>query len=311
MSSSDRKVPLWHPTLWPTWVGVWFFRLLWLTMPWKVQLAIGRAVGRFAFHVLRLRRHVVEVNLKLCFPEKSKTERKQLAAAHYEAIGMGLFETVNAWWTPSNRLPPCEIVGGEHLIAAAAAGKGVLLLTAHFTTLEICGRYFCDAFTMGGLYRDPENPVIAHEMQLSRADKLNPAIPMNDLRGLIRALRQGKNIWYAPDQGLRGKFSSILPFFGVPAQTNTATSRIAQMSGSAVLPFFGIRKPDGTYLLSILPHFENFPTDDPKADTLRFTQVMEEQIRRAPEQYFWIHRRFKRRGKGYPSAYKPLKKAPK
>ena len=304
MASRDRKVPLWHPTLWPTSVGVWFFRLLCRSLPWNVQMSLGRAAGRFAFHVLRIRRQVVTVNLKLCFPEKSSAERRALAIAHYESMGMGIFETGCAWWCDTNRMPPYEIVGREHLDEASAKGKGVLLLTAHFTTLEICGRFFCDNLKMGGLYREPDNRVIARQMYLGRVIKLQPAIPMDDLRGLLRALKDGHSIWYAPDQGKKGKFAAILPFFGVPALTNTATSRIAQMTGAAVVPYFGVRKPDGTYLLTILPALENFPSGDDKEDAIRTNKLMEDQILKAPEQYFWIHRRFKRRGKDHPNVYR-------
>lgn len=299
-----KVVSITHPSVWPTWVGVFFFRLLCRTLPWSVQVKLGRTTGRVFYHLIRYRRHVVAVNLKLCFPEKSAAERKALALAHYEAMGIGLFETGVAWWAARGKLPKFEIVGREHLDAAAAKGKGVLLLTAHFTTLEICGRMFSDEIAMGGLYRKPDNPVIARQMELGRLKKLVPAIDMGDLRGLIRALKEGHSIWYAPDQSRRSKFSMILPFFGVPAQTNTATSRLAEMTGAAVIPFFGVRKPDGTYLLDILPQLENFPTKDPNADAIRTNQLMEEYIRKSPEQYFWIHRRFKRRGPGFPNVYK-------
>jgi KDO2-lipid IV(A) lauroyltransferase len=302
--SRDRTVSLSHPTLWPAWIGVFFLRLIARRVPWRVQVTLGNACGWLFYHVIRFRRHVVAVNLRLCFPEKSDAERRALALAHYKAMGIGVFETGVAWWRANGKMPAFEIVGREHLEAAQARGKGVLLLTAHFTTLEICGRYFCDHIKMGGLYREPDNPVIARQMWLGRLKRLVPAIEMNDLRGLIRALKDGASIWYAPDQGRRNKFSTVLPFFGEPALTSTATSRLAQMTGAAVVPFFGTRKPDGTYLLEILPALENFPGDDVKEDGIRTNQLMEKYIRQAPEQYFWIHRRFKRRGKPYPNVYR-------
>lgn len=304
MASKDRKIALWHPSLWPAWLVVGVFRLLYL-LPWGCQMGLGRLLGRLAGQVLRIRRHVVDVNLHLCFPDMLENERRQLAIAHYEAIGMGLFETITAWWTPRGRFRQKFIITGvENLDAAKAHGKGVLLLTAHFTTLEICGRFFCDNMTMGGLYREPDNRVMARQMIRGRISKLEPAVPMDDLRGLLRALRAGSTMWYAPDQGKKGKFASVLPFFGVPALTNTATSRIAQMSGAAVVPYFGLRMPDGSYRLEILPALENFPTDDVEADALRITRLMEEHILKAPEQYFWIHRKFKRRGEEYPDPYR-------
>ena len=285
------------------WAGIGLFRLL-SKLPWKAQLALGSAMGKIAFLFLPGRRHVVKVNLELCFPELSDQEKRSLASKHYSAIGIGLFETCVAWWAPDSRLPKYQITGREHLEAAIAQGNGVILFTAHFTTLEICGRLLTDVFPMGGLYRDPDNPVVAREMHRQRVNKMSAAVPMNDLRGLIRALRKNHVMWYAPDQGKKGKLFEIIPFFGVPAQTNTATTRIATMSGSPVVPYFGFRLPDGSYELRILPPLESFPTDDPAADSLRTNRLIEDFVRQAPEQYFWVHRRFKRRGKGYQNVYR-------
>jgi Kdo2-lipid IVA lauroyltransferase/acyltransferase len=302
MSSRARKRPLYHPLNWPAWLGIRLFRLLCM-LPWKAQLALGAALGRFAFLFLPGRRKIVDVNLSLCFPELSGKERRALASRHYAAVGIGLFETGMAWWPHESRLPPFNIIGKEHLEAAKAQGKGVILFTAHFTTLEICGRIFSRNFSMGGLYRNPDNPVVAREMHRGRIDKMSAAVPMDDLRGLIRALRNGHIMWYAPDQGKKGKLFQIVPFFGVPAQTNTATSRIARMSGSPVVPYFGMRRPDGSYELRILPPLENFPTEDPEADSLLTNRLIEDFVREAPEQYFWVHRRFKKRGEGYENVY--------
>lgn len=303
MSRRSQPRALGHPIHWPMWVGIGLFRLL-IHLPWSLQLALGRSLGRLAFLFLPERRRVVSVNLGLCFPELGKPQLEKLAAAHHEAVGIGVFETCMAWWSPKHRLPKYKIEGGEHLERARAAGKGVLLLTAHFTTLEICGRMFSDSFKMGGLFREPDNPVVAREMHRGRIDKMTAAIPMDDLRGLIRALKAGHTIWYAPDQGKKSKLSSILPFFGEPALTNTATSRIAAMTGAAVVPYFGERHADGTYTLRILPALENFPTEDADADTLVITSLMEQSIRQVPEQYFWVHRRFKKRGKDLPNVYR-------
>lgn len=303
MSESGSTKNLAHPRNWLAWVGIVVFRVL-VLLPWRWQFALGRILGRVFFYMVRHRRLVVTVNLRLCFPEKSAREIDRLAKAHYEALGIALFETCMAWWMPDRRLPAYEIIGGENLEAARAKGKGVILLTAHFTTLELCGRFFSHQFPLGCLYRDPDNEVIAHHMQARRAAKMTVAIQMNDLRGLLRGLKQGHIIWYAPDQGKKTKFSTLIPFFGVPAQTNTATSRLAEMTGAQVVPYFGWRKPDGSYRLVLLPALDAFPTADVNADALRINQLIEEYIREAPEQYFWVHRRFKRRGKGHPNVYK-------
>jgi KDO2-lipid IV(A) lauroyltransferase len=261
-------------------------------------------LGTFTFHVLRIRRRVVDVNLSLAFPEKTPRERKALALAHYRSLGLGVFETCLAWWTPASRLPPFKIEGLEHLLAAKAKGKGVLLLTAHFTTLEICARMLLEHTPFVCLYRKANNAVIAEQMRICREARTEIAVPMEDLRGLLRALKAGHIILYLPDQGRRTKLSAVLPFFGVPAITNTATNRLAEMTGAAVVPYFGARLPDGSYRLTILPALDHFPSADAEADSIRINRLFEDYIRRAPDQYFWIHRRFKRRGKGLTNVYK-------
>jgi Kdo2-lipid IVA lauroyltransferase/acyltransferase len=302
MSPAREPARLWLPQHWPMWLGIGF---MWLMdkLPWVEKRILARGLGWFVFHFIRIRRRVVFTNLRLCFPDKSSREIAALARAHYCSLALGLFELCAGWWAKPEGLPPHRIVGLEHLQAALARGHGALLLTAHFTTLEIGGRFMSDAHPMGGLYRDPNNPVVAHLMRAQRARHLAPAIHFDDLRGLVRGLRGNAAIWYAPDQGKRSKSSEILPFFGVPAITNTATSKIAEMTGAAIVPFFARREADHSYTLTILPALENFPTADAAADAVRLNRLIEGYIRLMPEQYFWVHKRFKARGAGYPEVY--------
>ena len=302
MSRAGEQSRLWLPQYWPAWAGLGIFWLL-DKLPWAEKRFIARGLGWLAFHVIRIRRRVVFTNLRLCFPEKTDREIRTLARAHYEALALGLFEVCAGWWAPVADLPAHRVLGLEHLQAALVRGHGVLLLTAHFTTLEICGRFMSEAHRMGGLYRDPNNPVIAHLMRGQRARHMSPAVHFDDLRGLVRALRDNGAIWYAPDQGKRTKSSEILPFFGVPAITNTATGKIAAMTGAAIVPFFARREADHSYTLTLLPALADFPTADATADAVRINRLIEEHVRRAPEQYFWVHKRFKARGPGYPEVY--------
>lgn len=302
MSRSSEQTNLGHPRHWPMWFGLGLFWCV-SQMHWTEQRRLARALGCFVFHFVRIRRRVVFTNLQLCFPEKTPAEIHILARAHFDALALGLFEACAGWWTPLSEMPPHRIVGFEYFDAALARGQGVILLTAHFTTLEICGRLMSEAGSFGCLYRDPDNPVIAHVMRQQRERHSAIAIHFNDLKGLIRALRAGHSIWYAPDQGQRTASSEILPFFDVPAVTNTATGKIAAMTGAAVVPYFAKREQDHSYTLTILPALENFPSDDAHADAIRINHLIEDHIRLAPEQYFWVHKRFKRRGPGYTELY--------
>jgi KDO2-lipid IV(A) lauroyltransferase len=302
MSRASEQTRLWHPRHWPTWLGLGVFRGLAL-LPWSFQHLLAGMLGTLIYYLVPIRRRVVWVNLRLCFPEKSENEIRALARAHYRALAIGVFETCAAWWAVPQRLPRFRIAGAEHLERAIARGKGVILLTAHFTTLELCARMMASRFPLSVLYRDPNNPVVAAQMRVQRERHARNAVHFDDLKGLIRALRSGQAIWYAPDQGKRTRLTEILPFFGVPAITNTATSKLAEMTGAAVVPYFGRREPDHSYTLEFLPPLENFPTSDATADSIRVNHVLEENIRRAPEQYFWVHKRFKARGPGYPEVY--------
>jgi Kdo2-lipid IVA lauroyltransferase/acyltransferase len=302
MSRSSEQSRLWLPQFWPTWFGITGF---WLVnkLPWPEKRLLARGLGWLAFYVIRIRRQVVFTNLRLCFPEKSAREVHALARAHYDSLALGLFEVCAGWWARKEDLPFHRINGLDHLHEALALGRGVILLTAHFTTLEICGRCMNEAIRVGCLYRDPNNPVIAHLMRRNREERMAIAVHFDDLRGLVRALRAGHAIWYAPDQGKRTKASEILPFFGIPAITNTATSKIAEMTGSAVVPYFAKREVDHSYTLTILPALKNFPTSDAAADAVRINHLIEEHVRDAPDQYFWVHKRFKARGPDYPEVY--------
>lgn len=291
-----------HPRHWPTWIALGGFRLLNL-LPWSWQRALAAVLGMVIYYIVPVRRRVALINLRLAFPDLAESERRRLARRHYGSLALGIFETCAAWWSPPARLPPHRIIGLEHLHTAAAAGEGALVVTGHVTLLELGARIINEKITFNALYRDPNNPAVAAVMRRSRERLLDRAIHFDDLRGLLRTLKAGGLVWYAPDQGKQTKMSEILPFFGEPAITNVATSRIAQMSGCRVIPYFARRLADGSYELEVFPPWENFPSGDHTADALRVNHFIEEQVQRAPEQYFWVHKRYKRRGPDLPDVY--------
>lgn len=272
-------------------------------LPWSIRRGLARILGSLIFHLIPVRRKVVEVNLRLAFPDWTDEERRRIAKAHYQSLALGLFETCAAWWSPTDQLPSYEIRGIKHLQAAVEDPRGALVLTGHVTLLEMGARIINEQFPFSALYRDPKNAAVASVMRKSRERHLIHAIPADDLRRLVRVLRDGNLVWYAPDQGKLTKMSAVLAFFGEPAITNVATSRIAKMSGCQVLPYFAHRTADNRYVLEIFPPWENIPSGDHEADAQRVNTFIEDQVKRHPEQYFWVHKRYKRRGPDHPEVY--------
>ena len=281
--------------------------MLWCVtrLPYGGQLLIGRGLGRLIRRLARERRNIARTNLALCFPERSGSEREQLLDDHFDSLGIALIETALAWWGSSRRLKGLLTINGlGHLEDALRQGRGAILLSAHFTTLEIGGRLLALHAPFHVLYRSHKNPVIEDLQRRARRRHFEKAIPRDDLRALLASLKQNRPVWYAPDQDFGRANSLFVPFFGIPAATLTATSRLARLSGAPVVPFFPRRLPHaGGYELSLLPALEDFPGKDVEQDTRRIMALIEERVRQQPEQYLWVHRRFKTRPPGEPPVY--------
>jgi len=277
-------------------------------LPYQWQLSMGKLIGHMALHLTRRRRKIAERNIELCFPELNSQQRKELLRLHYESIGISLFEIAQCWWGNDTTLAPlCHIDGLQHLQNAIAEGKGVLLLSAHFTCLEIGGRLLSMHHPFAVMYKRQRNPVLENAMRQSREAHFERAIEKSDLRGLLRTLKEGKACWYAPDQDPAYHRAVFADFFGISTASVPAASRIAELSGARVLPFFAVRRNDGRgYDLRILPALDNFPGSSQENDAKRINTLIENQVRRAPAQYLWMHRRFKTRPPGQPSLYENL-----
>lgn len=309
MSATDSKPPfsadLLAPRWWPTWLALGLVRLM-VLLPIRLQLGLGELLGRVAGRLATSRRQVVRTNLSLCFPAMPADERERRVDAQFAALGRGLFETGLAWFASDRRLQAhFEVEGLEHLEAALTSGKGLLLLTGHFSTLEIGARlvHAHAGLPFHAMYRPYENPVMDYFMHRWREQRSGlPALPREDLRRLVKALREGRAIWYAPDQTLDERLSVFAPFFGVPTLSITATSRLAKMGRARVLPFMPRRTRRG-WCVRFFPMLEDFPGQDEHADATRVNQAIEEGVRLAPADYFWVHKRFKRRPPGQPAVY--------
>lgn len=276
-------------------------------LPYRWQIRIGALLGRLLMRAMSRRRHIAHVNLRLCFPEFTDRQRIVLLQRHFESLGIGLLEIAFGWWAPSRRLNPlAQVEGIEYLLDAARRNKGVLLCVGHFTSMEIGGRLLAAHVPIPGhvIYRTNENPVIEQMMQRARTKYSEKTIGRNDIRSILASLKAKKVVFYSPDQNYGLGRSTFAPFFGQPAATTTAAARIARITDSEVVPFFPQRLENGRgYLLTISAPLKDFPSDDVDKDTARINQMIEQHARQAPEQYLWIHRRFKDRPSGYPSVY--------
>lgn len=302
MADPRNTRQLTHPRYWPAWLLVGMLRLIAL-LPMRWLQLIGGALGRLTYRLLPGRREVTRINLRLCFPDYAEQAIDDLARAHFDSLGRGMLETLAAWWKPSRALAPwLSVEGIEHLRAAESEG-GVILLTGHFTTLELGARALCEAgVVFHAMYRPHPNPVIDHVMRDMRRKRSGAdALPRNELRRLLRALRAGGAIWYGPDQTL-SRDSVFIDFFGVPTPTLTATAKLARAGQARVVPFFP-RREGNRLVVRIHAPWPDFPGGDTEADARRVNSAIEAGVREAIPDYFWIHRRFKRRPPGSAPVY--------
>jgi len=287
------------------WLLYAFMRtIVWLPFSW--QLALGKKVGAWSRFLLTGRRNVVRRNLEVCFPALSEPQRGRLLVEHFAALGASLIEMSMGWFGSVATLRRLvRIEGAENLADGLATGRGVILYSGHYTTFELffpvlaplCPR-------LCGMYKTLRNPVMNKVMNKGRGRSFDNLFVKDSVRDMLRELAANAVVWYASDQQYSRKGSTLLPFFGVPAMTNTAISRIARISGAVVLPYFCRRLPgDEVYELIIDRPLEEFPTDDAEHDTRRLVAALEAHIRSCPEQYWWIHKRFKGRPPPYPDIY--------
>ncbi|MGI9274148.1 MAG: LpxL/LpxP family Kdo(2)-lipid IV(A) lauroyl/palmitoleoyl acyltransferase [Endozoicomonas sp.] len=293
------------PRYWITWLGLGI-TILPSLLPFPAILALGRGLGRLLYRYAGSRVRIARVNLEKCFPEMSPEEREKLLKANFESVGIGLMEVTMAWWWPRRRLEEMvQYKGLENL--QSEDGKGNLLLIFHFTTIEISGALIALKHSVDATYREHKNPVFEYmqRRQRLRYDRGSRLLGRRDVRGMLRSLRAGKTVWYSPDQDYGPKQSVFVPFFGVDAASVTGTSRMARMGKARVVPMVVTRLPGSQgYLMELLEAWEDFPVGDDNVDAERVNRFVEERVRKKPDQYMWLHRRFKTRPEGESGFYK-------
>ena len=286
---------------WPTWLGLGLLRLC-SQLPYPLLLMLGKGIGGIIYHLVPKRRHVAQVNIAHCFPQLDPREQQRLVRESFDSSAIALFEGGMSWLGSEKRLRQLHRIEGiEYLQRALSQGKGAILLGGHYTTLEISGRLLAfHTDRIYPIYKPARNPLFDAVMVTARKRLFDGLLDNSDMRTILRTLKQGGIIWYAPDQDFGTERSVFAPFFGVQTATLTTTARLAKLSAAPLLPFYSQRLP-GTagYLLKIMPPLEHFPSGDDVADATRVNQVIEAGVREAPGQYLWVHRRFKGRPGGY------------
>lgn len=275
-------------------------------LPYRWQMAIAHACAWPLAALAGKRGAIVAANIALCFPELDAAAQSRLVARNLRSTAVSLFETAIAWFAPKSVTAGIvDVEGLEHLQQALAAGKGALCLFSHFTMIELGGRLLSEALgrPMHQMVRRNNDPGVEAIIDAGRRAYCERTLEKKDLGDLLRSLREGHPVGYAPDQNFN-LHMAFVPFFGQPAATLTMTSRISRLARAPVLCVWVTRRPTGYgYRLRIDPPLAHFPSADPVADTARIIALLEAEVRKTPEQYLWAHRRFKTRPEGGAPAY--------
>ncbi|MBW7862532.1 MAG: lipid A biosynthesis acyltransferase [Rhodocyclaceae bacterium] len=279
--------------------------LHWLPLP--VLAPIGQGFGMLLYLLAARRRHIVRVNLRLCFPELDPAARERLARAHFRVLGRSLLERGLLWWGSRARLERLiRVRCGERIRALLATGRPVILMAPHFVGLDAGGTRTVMDHDVVSIYARQKNPVIDRWLYHGRARFGNPLLLSREdgVRATVRAMKAGHPFYYLPDMDYRGRDSIFVPFFGVSAATITGLSRLARLADAAVLSCVTRMLPGGRgYEVEVGEPWADFPSQDVEADTLRMNRAIEDMVRSMPEQYYWVHRRFKTRPPGESRPY--------
>lgn len=283
--------------------------LFWLLhfLPLTILARLGRGVGWLLYHLAGRRRKVVLVNLALCFPKLDADQRRALARSHFQILGRSIIERSILWWGSRERLSRLIRVDGEEIIRALRdAGRPVILLAPHFAGLDAGGIGIALRFDSLSMYSAQKNAVFDELLLRGRKRFGDQRLlsRQDGARASIKAMRAGRPFYYLPDMDFGRRDSVFVPFFGVDAATITGLARLSRAAGAAVVPCVTRMLPGGQgYVVEIGAPWVDFPSDDVVADTRRMNAFVEDVVRTMPEQYYWVHRRFKTRPEGQARVY--------
>ena len=269
------------------------------------MFGLGSLLGRGFYRFSTSRRKITLRNLEICFPELNEVERVAMAKKVFRNVGVGSLELMIPWLNPKRSLADrFTVEGKEHLDAAVAKGRGVILLGAHFAVMDVVSEVLCQQGPIDVMYRFNKNPVWEWLQVSGRARYFDGVIEREDMRQILRRLRKGRVIWYAPDQDYGPDHSVFAKFFGVYAASITATSRMARLNDCPVLALRMTRDYDNRrWSIVFQPVLEGFPSGDDQLDAEAINRVVEDMIKVDPTQYLWMHKRFKTRPEGEASLY--------
>ncbi len=281
--------------------------LLWLIhfLPYRVQGLIGDGLGVLLHLFAHTRRHIATVNLRLCFPDMPKAERARMVRQNVQFFTRSVIERGILWWGSRARLQKLiRVEGREHF--DNALGQPLILLTAHFVGLDAGGSWIIQNANAVSVYARQKNRFLG-KIILEKRGRFGRQLlyaRQEGLRPVVKALRAGYPFYYFTDQDFSTKDSLFVPFFGIPTATLATLPRLVGMAGAKVVPCMTRMLPDYQgYEVRFYPAWENYPTDDAMADTRRMNEFIEQRVLEMPEQYFWLHRRFKTRPDGGENFY--------
>ncbi|GAB3482180.1 lysophospholipid acyltransferase family protein [Marinomonas epiphytica] len=290
------------PKHWPSWLFMGIAYLL-SFLPWQALQGLGKWLGRILYLLAPRRRRICDTNFKICYPQMTALERQQLTKEHFESMGKGVLEMFSSWFRDSERFAKRISNEGQDVIDdVLSRGRGCILISGHFSSLDICGSQVPRFVDVQPIYKLQRNPVMNWVMERSRKKLFSKTIERSNMREVLKSLKKNKAVWYAVDQDYGRQDSVFAPFYGRQCATIAHIGRIAKMTNAPVVLYDYSRTKAGYHLA--FSEVKDFPTGDDVENATIMNKLMENVIEPKKEQYFWTHRRFKTQPvEGDPSPY--------